>query len=94
MMSAVGVIGNMLFASGYDVVIDQTQTGYIYFGFTASNDGTIKSTALPVWSIIRLAVTNSNKLNWFRHANGWGIQTNQVWNSNGNDDVYNGTATF
>jgi hypothetical protein len=96
MMSAMQIVGNLMFASGYDTVIDQTQAGYIYFGMAkAQSDGSGATlTSAAKWAIVRLKVTNTNKLNFFRWANGAGLQFNQVWNSNGNDDVYNGTATF
>jgi hypothetical protein len=94
-MSAMQVLGDLFFASGYDVVIDQTQAGYIFFGMAKGyGNGTKVSTSAKQWAIVRLTVSNTNKLNFFRWANGQGMQFNQVWNSNGLDDVYNGTATF
>jgi len=89
-MSPIQIIGNLLFSSSYDIVVDQTQTGYIYFGM--ANPGT--DTDQAKWAICRCKVTNTNKLNWFRWAGGNNMQFNNVWNSNGIDDVYNGTATF
>ncbi len=90
MMSPIQIIGNLLFSAAYDVAIDQTQTGYIYFGMANHGTGTEEAK----WAIVRCKVTNTNKLNWFRWANGRGMVFDNVWNSNGLDDVYNGTATF
>jgi hypothetical protein len=95
-MSAMQVIGNLMFSSSYDVVIDQTVANQITFGMAKCKaDGSGKElTSSPKWAIMRLTVGNTNKLNFFRWANGNGMQFNLVWNSNGLDDVYNGTATF
>ena len=81
-MSAIQVIGDLLFSRGYDVVIDQTQTGYTIFGYT-KYIGAL--TSEPKWALLRLKTTNSNKLNWFR----WKLDTefNKIWSTTGNDDV-------
>ena len=77
MMSPIQILGNMLFASGFRTIIDQTQAGFIYFGVTKS--GNLKSQTR--WTIVRCKITNSNKLHDFEWADGEGINNSKkVWN--------------
>lgn len=89
-MSVMSVIGNLIFSEGYDLVIDQTHTGYVYFGLAKREGTTPVLTSEAKWAIIKLTITNTNKLNWFRWPTGNSMQFNQVWNANGLDDVYSG----
>lgn len=85
-MSVANQIGNLIFDKGYDMVIDSTQAGYTIFGFAPS--GTKPSACN--WWIYRLKNTYEGQLNWFRWANGKGLNARYVWNTNDLEDIYDG----
>jgi hypothetical protein len=96
-MSTMNFIGEIAFARSYDLVVDNTTLpGYIFYGMAKrSKENAKANTAEAKWCIIRAKVTNANQLYWWRWAVGCeDFQFTEVWNSNGLDDVYNGTATF
>jgi hypothetical protein len=92
-MSTIQIIGSLrefLMSTGFRVIIDQSQAGYIYFGMAKS--GSLKTQ--PVWNIVRLKITNDNKVNDFEWANGAGLnKADCIWNTLGGT-TYNGAYSF
>ena len=76
-MGTIQIIADMLFSKGYTVIIDQTNAGYIYMGYSLPKTKITEGK----WGILRWTITESDLYIVGEWANGEGNSPNKIWNS-------------